>query len=249
MTYRDRRRTRAMHLRDHSASNEKKSEAAFGTAKQIADGIPFGQPILVGHHSEGRARRDQKRIVGGMAKGFEHSKLADRQASAADEIDRQADNAIYSDDPDAVERLEAKIAGLERERDRVKAYNALRRKRKTDDALTEDMDAAELTDEERRGLVSTIQVQAYACPHGAFPAYHLQNLSGNINKQKKRLVHLRAEQAEMEAGGRGTGRVMLARFPGGCAECDEQIERGAPIVYYRVTREAVHAKCAGEVTA
>jgi len=34
----------------------------------IADNIPFGQPILVGHHSERRARRDAEKIENGMRK-------------------------------------------------------------------------------------------------------------------------------------------------------------------------------------
>ena len=34
----------------------------------IADNIPFGQPILIGHHSEKRARRDKEKIDNGMRK-------------------------------------------------------------------------------------------------------------------------------------------------------------------------------------
>lgn len=39
-----------------------RSAAARAAHDHIGDGIPFGQPILVGHHSEGRARRDQDRM-------------------------------------------------------------------------------------------------------------------------------------------------------------------------------------------
>ncbi|WP_331721563.1 DUF3560 domain-containing protein [Streptomyces sp. NBC_00212] len=39
-----------------------RSENAWKRGHQIADGIPLGQPVLVGHHSERRARRDQERI-------------------------------------------------------------------------------------------------------------------------------------------------------------------------------------------
>jgi len=39
--------------------------------------IPMGQPILVGHHSEGRHRRDLKRIDSGMRKAIEESEKAD----------------------------------------------------------------------------------------------------------------------------------------------------------------------------
>ena len=44
---------------------------SLGSAKlpiriSIADNIPFGQPILVGHDSECRARKDAQRIEDGM---------------------------------------------------------------------------------------------------------------------------------------------------------------------------------------
>ena len=39
----------------------------FSRAHSIADGIPFGQPILVGHHSEKRHRADLARIDNNMA--------------------------------------------------------------------------------------------------------------------------------------------------------------------------------------
>lgn len=39
---------------------------AHDDARAIADHIPFGQPILVGHHSERRARRDAERIENHM---------------------------------------------------------------------------------------------------------------------------------------------------------------------------------------
>jgi hypothetical protein len=105
MTYRDRRRARADRLRDWASKRHARSDAAFESARRLADAIPLGQPILVGHHSERRARRDAERIDHDMSKGVEHQRLADRMTSRAAEIERQADHAIYSDDADAIERL------------------------------------------------------------------------------------------------------------------------------------------------
>src|SRR5437899_2419305 len=42
------------------------AERAREAVGQIAEGIPLGQPILVGHHSERHARRDAERIESGM---------------------------------------------------------------------------------------------------------------------------------------------------------------------------------------
>ncbi|MFI5809175.1 DUF3560 domain-containing protein [Streptomyces sp. NPDC051561] len=63
---------------DNAAS---RSDAAWKAARQIADGIPFGQPILVGHHSEARARRDHERIDRGYRKSFTENDKAKHWAS------------------------------------------------------------------------------------------------------------------------------------------------------------------------
>lgn len=44
------------------------ANARLAAADRIAEGRPFGQPILVGHHSERRARADQRRIETNMHK-------------------------------------------------------------------------------------------------------------------------------------------------------------------------------------
>jgi len=42
------------------------AEQARKSVSAIADGIPLGQPILVGHHSERHARRDAEKIENGL---------------------------------------------------------------------------------------------------------------------------------------------------------------------------------------
>ena len=46
----------------YSERRTEDAERAQKAVSAIADGIPFGQPILVGHHSERRARRDAQQI-------------------------------------------------------------------------------------------------------------------------------------------------------------------------------------------
>jgi hypothetical protein len=128
MTYRERRELKAERLRDWADKREAKSETALGRARQVMDAIPFGQPIPVGHHSEGRARADVRRIDNGFRRGFEHADKARDFRSRADGIEAQAERAIYSDDVDAIERLQERIAELEAERERIKRYNGTARK-------------------------------------------------------------------------------------------------------------------------
>lgn len=52
MTRRERLERRAERRREWAESRDRKSAAAFESARKLTDGIPLGQPILVGHHSE-----------------------------------------------------------------------------------------------------------------------------------------------------------------------------------------------------
>lgn len=182
MTYRERREAKAERLREWAAKREAKAAAAWSASHAIADNIPFGQPILVGHHSEGRARRDQARIQELGFRGLEHMNKAREFDSKAANIEAQAERSIYSDDPDAIKRLAERIATLEAERDRVKAYNTSCRKGSPDLSL--------LDERQQRDIASCLHFQSYACPKGQFPAYHLAGLNANIKRNRDRMTSL-----------------------------------------------------------
>jgi len=181
MTYRDRREARAERLRGWAEGRDAKSAARLDTARTAADAIPMGQPILVGHYSEGRDRRYRARIDANMRAGVEHARKADEMRRKADNIDAAADRAIYSDDPDAVERLAEKLERLEAERARIKAYNATCRKGRPDLELLDGRQRASLASATRVGMGGKA---------GAFPGYALTNLGGTITATRKRLASL-----------------------------------------------------------
>ncbi|WP_024516992.1 DUF3560 domain-containing protein [Bradyrhizobium sp. Tv2a-2] len=64
----DRAEERAERFEDYSDKRMADANRAKATVDAIADNIPLGQPILVGHHSEKHARRDAERIENGMRK-------------------------------------------------------------------------------------------------------------------------------------------------------------------------------------
>jgi hypothetical protein len=69
-----------------TARAERHAAAARGrhdAADQIRDTIPPGQPILVGHHSEGRHRRALDRAENHERAGWEHDRLAALAAAGA----------------------------------------------------------------------------------------------------------------------------------------------------------------------
>ena len=62
------------------------AEQARASVASVADGIPLGQPILVGHHSERHARKDAEHIETSMRKAvnlFETSEYWKRRAAGA----------------------------------------------------------------------------------------------------------------------------------------------------------------------
>ena len=92
-------------LRAERARQE--SDAAARQAEKMASIIPMGQPILVGHHSEGRDRRYRARIGQTMDKAISLDKKAAYYEEKAECVGQ---SGISSDAPDALERLEKKLA-------------------------------------------------------------------------------------------------------------------------------------------
>jgi len=84
----DRMDGRAAALHDKA---DRRASAAAGrqaAADQIANSIPFGQPILVGHHSERRHRRDLDRMHTNQGKALQLGREADQAAAGAASAER-----------------------------------------------------------------------------------------------------------------------------------------------------------------
>ena len=127
--YQERKEARIDRMEERAAHAQAESTAASHAAHEIMRLIPPGQPILVGHHSERHHRRDLDKIDRNMRKSIEAGEKAAYYASRA--ANAASNHAISSDDPDAVEKLEAKLAKLQAQQERDKAMNAWYRKRKT----------------------------------------------------------------------------------------------------------------------
>ncbi len=103
----DRAEERAERFEEYSDKRSSDAAAARDYAKSIADNIPFGQPILIGHHSEKRARKDAERIENGMRKAvkmWECSEYWENRAKGA------LRHAKYKERPDVRAR---RIKGIE----------------------------------------------------------------------------------------------------------------------------------------
>lgn len=181
--FNERRENRKAKFEDLAIKNEKESTARFKSAKSIGDMIPFGQPILVGHHSEGRHRRDLNKIDNNMRKSVEADRKSGYYADKAKHIEN--DTTIYSDDPEAIVKLKGKIASLEKNQKIMKDANKIIKNKKPEAQKIDELVELGLTEKQ----AIEIMTPDY-CNRIGFASYSLQNNNANINRNKKRLKQL-----------------------------------------------------------
>lgn len=178
MTCRERREARAERLRGWAEKREREANATLNAdnARYRGDHAFNSQP---GHIPE------RARVIARTGRALASLGKAAGMSARADNIERAAEQAIYSDDHDAIERLRERIAGLEAERERIVAYNAACRA--AGKCSTEAR--ALLDDAQRRDLDSVVRYAPYQLRKaGQFPAYATSNLTGNIARLNKRLL-------------------------------------------------------------
>lgn len=204
MTRRERLERRAERRRDWAESRKRKAEAAFRGVEEIADRIPLRQPILVGHHSERKARKDQDRIHAGMRRGVEHNEMARRHEQRAAGLEAQLDRSVFSDDADAIDQLKARIAEREAARERGKRINAAWRKAGKPDPLDPEAWAAfaekvgtEDTAFAERGLLHQRRADVPGLFSWAKP-YDPKYDGANIRRDRERIEEIKLRQATAE---------------------------------------------------
>ncbi|EKQ8001210.1 DUF3560 domain-containing protein [Raoultella ornithinolytica] len=119
----DRQEQRAERFNDYSDKRAGESERELAHVDALASAIPFGQPILVGHHSERRARRDAQRIENGMKRAvmlFERAEYWEERAQAS------LRHAKYKERPDVryrrIKKIEAELRKAEKHIARSEKY-------------------------------------------------------------------------------------------------------------------------------
>lgn len=164
-TTRERKLAKAERLRGWADGRAEKAAALHARNEPYRGDIAFNtQP---GHIPE------RARAIARTERAWEHSAIAVDMARRADGIEAAADRAIYSDDPDAIDQLIARVAELEAKRDRMKIRNATFRKEHRADLKGKSA-------YERDQLV----------PHSG---WEVTNLTANIARNRKRLEALQRE--------------------------------------------------------
>jgi protein-L-isoaspartate O-methyltransferase len=112
----DRAAQRAERFETYKNKRGVEAEHARKAVASIADNIPMGQPILVGHHSERHARRDAERIENGMRRAV---RLWETSTYWADRAAGAIRAAKYKELPAVrarrIRKLEAEKRGHERD--------------------------------------------------------------------------------------------------------------------------------------
>lgn len=177
------------------------SEQAWNASNKIASVIPLGQPIMVGHYSEKRHRRAIAQIQSKARKGYELYKQSQELKSRADAASNNG--AIYSDDPSAVEKLEAEIAEKELEVNRMKAINKWIRTKDERYLEIHGLDVASANEMLEKSLYRS---------DGCFPAYALSNRNANIRRLKQRVEAVKKRQA-IQASSETINGVLIEQNP------------------------------------
>jgi len=150
----------------------------FNKAREMGSVIPFGQPILVGHHSEGKHRALLKRIDGAHRKAHEADERAEYYQHKAESA--ETNHAISGDDTEAVNRLKSKLAEYEKTKDFYKAVNK---------AWKQDKEALY-----KLGLSDTdidkLKNGMYSHQTKPFATWQLSNLNAEIRRIKQRIEEL-----------------------------------------------------------
>lgn len=189
MNRKERQEAKANMYRELAEKAMKESTEAYNQSHTLVENIPMGQPILVGHHSEGAHRRILDRSWNAMGKSVKLSEKAEyfeQKAKAAEN-----NNSIYLGDDDAVERLEEKLAALEMKQEVMKATNKVLRSKKLSEV--EKHDKLKELGYSEDGIMKLFTPDCFG--EIGFPGFFITNNGANIRRVKEQLE--RAKKMKM----------------------------------------------------
>lgn len=191
--YRGRQSDRYHRIAGRAEKAQAASGQAYARAMAIGDRFWGGQPILIGHHSERRHRRDLERMDQAMRASVQNDDKARHYQRRADGV---GTGGIASDDPAAVGLLRDKLQRLEAHQQAMKDAN--RMIRRTDPAGG--LAGLGYTPEQ----IAELLKPGYGGRVG-FADYELRNNGAEIRRVRQRLAEIeRLHQAPaLEASGQG----------------------------------------------
>ena len=209
MTQRERLEAKLERRHEWAEKAATRSTQAFNHAHELTANIPFGQPVLIGHHSQHRHERTLDRSWSAMGKACELSNLAEHHESKAAGLEIALDKTIFSDDSDAIEAIQERIATNEAKREEMKKINGLYRK-----ADVAGLAALGVDYETLKVKLAGLGAWFGKAPH---MPYEMQNLGQRITSDKKRIESIKMQNARKERA-EAAGGVAIVRGAGGYAQ-------------------------------
>lgn len=209
MTRRERLEMKLEKRHEWAVKRNQAADKCFEVASKDAEAFYGGQPILVGHHSEGKARRLQEKIHNNGFAGVENLKMAEHHESKAVGLEIYLDNTIFDDDPDAVEKMESKISALEQRQKNMLAINKICRNKKLDDTA-KIAQIMELGESEEQAKIILHPEHSWQCV--GFAACTLTNNGANIRRCKDRLATLKGVKSLKERAEKSSSGIVIDRF-------------------------------------
>ncbi|MDR1046510.1 MAG: DUF3560 domain-containing protein [Treponema sp.] len=179
--YQERKADRISRYEERAEKAGRESAAQRKRAQSIEHAIPLGQPILVGHHSEGRHRADLKKADTAFQKAYDADKKAGYYQGKAETAGNN--RAISGDNPEAVHLYQEKLAKLETDQEHMKAVN--KAFAKGEEALKAlGLDDAEIA------LIKKAVESAPSFAKKPYPSWALSNNNAEIRRIKEKLEQL-----------------------------------------------------------
>lgn len=183
--YEEKMEARKEYYEKKASAARAESSARWDESHKMASRIPFGQPILAGHHSERADRAYRNRIFKTGEKAYEAGKKADYYERKVEAIGR---GGISADDPDAIKKLEEKLEKLEALQNNMKAANRSIRLKDTEKGDAQLREQG-YTDKE----IEDLRMPNFSGRIG-YATYQLSNNNANITNVKKRIEDLKKLQ-------------------------------------------------------
>lgn len=201
MTRRERLENKLERRQEWAEKAEARSNAAASTAHNMTSNIPFGQPNI-----NGRLTGVLNRAASAMDRSVAEHRLAEHHRSKAEGLENYLESTIFDDDPDAIEKIEKKLATLEKSQQMMVAANKVCRNKKLDEAgkiaaLVE----IGLTEENAKTLLHPV----HDWQSVGFASYSLQNNNANIRRYRERLESIKRRKTLVERAENAESGVVI----------------------------------------
>jgi len=177
--FEQRQEDRKNNLLGRADNKRQQAKEKVDRSNQLVAGIPLGQPILVGHHSEQRHRNALEKSQNAMFKSVELNQ-------AAKELERRAaavgTGGISSDDPEAIEKLKNKLANLEASQELMKKINRQYKKG--------GWDVVDCIDDDNKAELQAHMNRSWRINPKPYESYTLQNNNAVIKTTRDRIKEL-----------------------------------------------------------